>query len=114
MTIKIEMVTFDCRDPHALADWWARQTGGEVEAGFDEGFVVVAIPGGSLLAFQRVADPTPGKNRLHLDVRAEDPAQEVERLLADGATEVARQRFGEFSWVTLADPEGNVFDVVGG
>jgi len=114
MTIKVEMVTFDCRDAHALADWWARQTGGEVEAGFEEGFRVVALPGGFLLGFQQVSEPTPGKNKIHLDVQAESRDLEVDRLLAEGALEVARHEQAGFAWVTLADPEGNLFDVVEG
>lgn len=24
MALKVEMITFDCADPDALADWWAR------------------------------------------------------------------------------------------
>ncbi len=114
MTISIHMVTFDARDPHALADWWARQTGGSVEIGEEEGFVMAVLPDGSRLGFQLVPEPTPGKNRLHLDCSAEAVETEVQRLLADGAREVGRFEFADFSWVTLADPEGNLFDVAAG
>jgi hypothetical protein len=112
MTIKVEMVTFDCRDPQALAEWWARQTGGAAEGGFEGTFVLVSLPGTPLkLGFQRVPDPTPGKNRLHLDVSGDSRELEVERLLAEGAVEVARHEMQGFSWVVLADPEGNQFCV---
>jgi hypothetical protein len=113
MTIKVEMVTFDSRDAYALADWWARQTGGRVqgEPGADFVTVAPAVDGGVTLGFQRVAEPTPGKNRVHLEMAAESRDLEVERLLAEGALEVARHEEGGFSWVTLADPDGNVFDV---
>jgi hypothetical protein len=38
----------------------------------------------------------------------------VARLKAAGATEVGGRRIGDnFRWVVLADPEGNVFDIVG-
>jgi hypothetical protein len=38
----------------------------------------------------------------------------VSRLTSAGATEVGRHKFGDnFRWVVLADPEGNVFCVVG-
>ncbi|BBZ77800.1 hypothetical protein MANY_31370 [Mycolicibacterium anyangense] len=41
-----------------------------------------------------------------------DVEAEVARLVAHGATETGRHSFGEaFSWVVLADPEGNVFCV---
>jgi hypothetical protein len=111
MTVKVEMVTIDCRDASTLADWWARATGGEVEGGFEEEWVSVVLPGGLRLGFQQVPEPTPGKNRVHLDVQAENRELEVERLLAEGALEVARHEYSGFAWVTLADPEGNLFDV---
>ena len=110
--MRIEMVTIDCRDPRALGEWWARQLGGRATEGFEgDAFVVVAVDGGPSLGFQRVAEPTPGKNRVHLDLTAPDRDLEVERLLAEGALEVARHEAAGFSWVVLADPEGNQFCV---
>lgn len=107
------MVTIDTTDADALAAWWAEQTGAEVVERNEGWYVIVA--GGALpvqLAFQRVEDPTPGKNRAHLDlVAGEDLDAEVDRLLAAGATLVARRGDEHFRWVTLADPHGNVFCV---
>ncbi|WP_413451862.1 VOC family protein [Georgenia phoenicis] len=108
----VGMVTFDTTDADSLATWWAEQTGGEVVERNDGWFVMVA--GGTLpvrLAFQKVDDPTPGKNRIHLDLVAEDLDAEVDRLLAAGATLVARRGDESFRWVTLADPQGNQFCV---
>lgn len=68
-------------------------------------------PGGPLLAFQQVEDPTPGKNRLHLDLGAPDLDAEVERLTGAGASVVAQREMGDFRWVTMADPDGNEFCV---
>jgi predicted enzyme related to lactoylglutathione lyase len=110
--LSIEMVTVDCRDPRALAQWWARQLGGNVLEGFEgDDFVMVAVEGGARLGFQRVAEPTPGKNRMHLDLAASDRDAEVARLVADGAREVERHEVSGFVWVVLADPEGNLFCV---
>ncbi len=112
MAMTLAMVTFDTLDADELATWWAEQTGGEVIERNDGWYVVVA--GGSLpvhLAFQKVGDPTPGKNRVHLDLVAEDLDAEVDRLLAAGASLVARRGDESFRWVTLADPHGNVFCV---
>ena len=64
------------------------------------------------LGFQRVDDPTPGKNRVHLDFSAADLDAEVARLVDLGATETARHGVGGgFRWVVLADPDGNAFCV---
>lgn len=107
----IEMVTVDARDPQALATWWARQIDGTLRDITDAFIMVVPSGGGPNLGFQRVDEPTPGKNRLHLDLAATDRDLEVERLLAEGALEVARHEDEGFSWVVLADPEGNQFCV---
>ncbi|GEL94726.1 VOC family protein [Cellulomonas composti] len=114
MTISVGMITFDTLDAPALAQWWARQTGGAVEGEGGGEYVIVRPPAGPLLAFQQVPDPTPGKNRVHLDLSAADRDAEVERLLADGAMLVARHDEGDFVWVVLADPDGNHFCVAHG
>ena len=66
-----------------------------------------------LVSFQKVEDPTPGKNKIHLDLTAEDLDAEVERLLSVGASLVERRGDESFRWVTLADPDGNQFCVAG-
>ncbi|WP_454085179.1 VOC family protein [Georgenia sp. Marseille-Q6866] len=112
MAMTLSMVTFDTTDADSLATWWAEQTGGEVVERNDGWYVMVA--GGTLpllLAFQKVEDPTPGKNRIHLDLTAADLDGEVDRLLGAGATLVARRGDESFRWVTLADPQGNQFCV---
>lgn len=106
------MITTDCADPEPLATWWAEQTGAEIDQNYGGEFITVK--GGGLplvLAFQKVPDPTPGKNRVHVDLSAADLDAEVERLLAAGATLVGRRGDESFRWVTLADPAGNEFCV---
>lgn len=113
MGLNVEMVTFDCRDPARLAGWWAEQFGGTTHDILAGEFTAVSFPEGLRLGFQKVSDPTPGKNRVHLDLGVVDLDAEVSRLTAAGATEVGRHQFGEsFRWVVLADPEGNVFCLV--
>lgn len=112
MTLTLGMINFDTSDPESLGQWWAEQTGAQIVQNHDGGFVVVA--GGNLsllLAFQKVPDPTPGKNRVHLDVSTPDLEAEVERLQAAGATLVGRRGDESFRWVTMADPDGNQFCV---
>lgn len=114
MTLSIGMVTVDSTDPRPLAQWWARQTGGRVVDEADGWFleVVPAQDGkGPVLGFQKVQDPTPGKNRLHLDASTTDRAAEVSRLLADGASLVAEHTIPGYRWSVLADPQGNQFCV---
>jgi predicted enzyme related to lactoylglutathione lyase len=114
MALNVEMVTFDCTDPAELASWWAAQFDGEMQELMPGEFVVVARPDGPRLGFQRVPDPTPGKNRIHLDFGAADVDAEVARLVGAGATETGRHSVGEnFRWVVMEDPAGNAFCVGG-
>ena len=114
MSLKVEMVTFDCADPAELARWWAEQFDGTTRELIPGEFVAVNRSEGPTLGFQKVPDPTPGKNRVHMDFSAADVDAEVSRLVAAGATEIGRHSIGEnFRWVVLADPAGNAFCVAG-
>ncbi|MGY1591782.1 VOC family protein [Geodermatophilus sp. SYSU D00708] len=116
MACRLSEIVVDCRDPEALAAWWAqvldyrvigREDDGAVEIGPETGFGGPA----PTLVFAPVADPSPGKPRLHLDVNATDRDQdaELERLLGLGATRADVGQTGEEDWHVLADPEGNPF-----
>lgn len=64
--------------------------------------------------FLPVPEAKSGKNRLHLDLVADSPAQQLEmvnRFITLGAQKVDVGQ-GDVSWVVLADPEGNEFCVV--
>lgn len=112
MSISLEMITVDCLDPEALARWWVSAVGGRTTELMPGEFVVIVRDEGPRLGFQRVDDPTPGKNRVHLDFTTRDLEAEVERLTGLGATETARHTIGGgFTWVVLADPDGNAFCV---
>ncbi len=112
MNLRVEMVTVDCADPQRLAQWWAEAAGGDVAVLAPGEFVLVSRPKGPALGFQRVDDPTPGKNRVHLDFSAADLDLEVGRLVDLGAVVVDRHDVGGgFRWVVLNDPDGNVFCV---
>ncbi|WP_258008667.1 VOC family protein, partial [Rhodococcus sp. ENV425] len=78
MALNIGMITFDSADPGPLATWWAEQIGGRIEQDNDGWFYIVGMPGtAQKLGFQKVPDPTPGKNRVHLDLVAPDLDAEV-------------------------------------
>ncbi|HPB71815.1 MAG TPA: VOC family protein [Phycicoccus sp.] len=104
----IGMVTIDCRDPQALAGFWAAATGAPIVADYGMFVMVGSSP---RMGFQQVPDPTPGKNRLHLDGGGGDRRAQVERLVGLGATEGDTHAMGDFTWTVMADPEGNVFCV---
>jgi catechol 2,3-dioxygenase-like lactoylglutathione lyase family enzyme len=119
MACRFSELVIDCRDPEALAAFWAAvldyrvlsREDGAVEIGPDAGFGGPA----PTLVFGPVAEPTPGKLRLHIDVNATDRDQdaELQRLLELGATPADVGQTGDEGWHVLADPEGNEFCLLG-
>ncbi|MDQ4095620.1 MAG: VOC family protein [Actinomycetota bacterium] len=105
----------DCSNPQLLAEFWSgvldykitESTGDEVEIVGPEG-------SGPSILFVTVPEEKTVKNRLHIDVSPTDREQdeEVERILALGASHADVGQGPDVSWVVLADPEGNEFCVL--
>ncbi|MBF6213876.1 VOC family protein [Nocardia puris] len=113
MSLAIANITVDCRNAAALADFWARLLELEVDPDPNPYFATVGRAAGMspILMFIQVPDKTPGKNVVHLDLSAADWREHIDRAIALGA-----QHIGDFEehggrWTTLADPEGNLFDI---
>ncbi len=115
MSSRFTELCIDCSDPRTLAEFWAAVLDWRIEAeeGDDEIELVNPDGGPTTLLFVPVPEAKTVKNRLHIDVNPRDrgQAEEVERLLALGATH-ADVGQGDVSWVVLADPEGNEFCVL--
>jgi predicted enzyme related to lactoylglutathione lyase len=112
MSITLEHVVFDCTNAAELAGFWAGVLKSTVDAEGNEFFATVNKGGdGAALMFIQVPEQRVGKNRLHVDLASTDWAAEVDRIVGLGAKRVGE--FTEFGthWITLADPEGNVFDL---
>jgi predicted enzyme related to lactoylglutathione lyase len=116
MTLRIQNLSVDARDPDALARFWADVLGWRrTEDGPDE--ICLEPPVGAPsdfpdLLFLRVPEEKAGKNRLHLDLRPDDQEAEVARVEALGARRVDVGQGPEVTWVVLADPEGNEFCIL--
>jgi hypothetical protein len=103
-------LVWDCAEgPHAsheLATWWCEVVGGTVEA--DDGEAAVQdIPEApwDYFVFGGVPEPKTVKNRVHVDVTTDD----LESLVAHGATVLRAKGDGGLGWTVLADPAGNEF-----
>jgi predicted enzyme related to lactoylglutathione lyase len=112
-------VTFDAKQPRNLGRFWSAVTG-YVMAEQRDDFVRLRAPddrGVRQLLFIRVDDPTPGKNRMHVDLASAEPDAEIDRLVSLGGSLVDDPVDGRPSWregngirwVVLRDPEGNEF-----
>ncbi len=115
MACRFRELVVDSRDPERLAAFGAAvldyrvlsREEGAVEIGPEAGFGGAA----PTLVFAPVAEPTPGKVRLHIDLNPTDREQdaELQRLLAVGARPADVGQSGDEGWHVLADPEGNQF-----
>jgi catechol-2,3-dioxygenase len=112
VSLSLGNVTVDCTDAANLAGFYAALLSLEVAPGASEYFATVGS--GPVLMFIKVPDPTPGKNRVHLDLHTTEIPEHVARAVGLGAKHVAD--FAEYGavWTTLTDPEGNVFDIGNG
>jgi hypothetical protein len=119
----IRDIVVDCAHPAPLARFWAAVLAGYDVAPYDEAelarlrangiddpeddptVLVEAGPDRPRFFFVLVPEPKTVKNRLHLDLRADDPAAEVIRLVGLGARVTSEQD----RLTVLEDPEGNEF-----
>ena len=113
-----------------LARWWARVLGWRVVGGAaadadadadadddalanDDEVEIEPADGSHVgLLFARVPEAKSVKNRLHLDIRAQDGSDqetELARLIELGAGPVDVGQGLDVTWYVLVDPEGNEF-----
>lgn len=108
-------LVLDCRDPEALAGFWADALGYQPIGAADNYFLLLPPDGqaGPQLLLQRVPEPKAGKNRMHFDIHTPDIEAEATRLAGIGATRLREEPLSEHgsAWVLMEDPEGNEFCV---
>jgi predicted enzyme related to lactoylglutathione lyase len=118
MSSRFTELCIDCSDPRAQAEFWAAVLEWRITPDDDDEALELTDPEGgpTTLLFISVPESKTVKNRLHIDVNPRDreQAEEVERLLALGATRADVGQGDDVSWVVLADPEGNEFCVLSG
>jgi hypothetical protein len=118
-------IVIDCARPAGLARFWAAALDGYDIAPYDDeelerlrsignadveddpSVLVEATFDRPRLWFQRVPETKQLKNRVHLDLRADDLDREITRLTALGATVMNDQPVADL--VVMRDPEGNEF-----
>lgn len=115
---RIGSVAADCADLQLMVAFWGAALEYRVSSS-GRGWTYLVDPRGRKpgLFLQEVADPTPGKNRWHLDLYAQDEEAEAARLQALGATRVRKfeKHEGDITGtvlIVMRDVEGNLFCVV--
>jgi hypothetical protein len=106
-------VTIDAPDAHAVALFWAAALGRDLApgAGPDRAELTDDPAGGPRVVVLGSPATAFAPGPLHLDLVTADLAAESERLARLGARRLGTVR-GAQHRVTLADPVGNVFDLV--
>lgn len=111
MTSRITALSLVANDTDRIAAFWQAALGWAEVFRDDTGIDLADPVSGMTLEIGRVDSPRSGKDRLHLDLRADGTTftDELDRLLALGATRADVGQAADATWEVLADPEGNVF-----
>ncbi len=114
MPVVHKAVTFDCADAAVVSQFWSAVLGRPIDTEPmppSPFFASIGLGSSSAIAYMfiQVPEPKTVKNRVHLDLEADDVAAEVERVIALGATHIHDKDEFSIRWTTLADPEGNEF-----
>ncbi|OBG15056.1 glyoxalase [Mycolicibacterium celeriflavum] len=119
---RLRSTVLDCRDPMALATFYAGVLGGGVHKDHkdDDTWVVLTDPQGRRLAFQyspeheppRFPDPR-GSQQFHLDIQVDDPDAAEREVLGLGATRVS-DAVEDAKFRVFRDPAGHTFCLVWG
>jgi hypothetical protein len=115
MSMSVYAVTFDCTNAAVLVRFWSAVLERPVDSDPSEDFAALG-PGGDpptepRWMFIKVAEPKRTKNRVHVDFVSDDWKAQVDRVIALGAIRIADFDEDGSTWTTLADPEGNEFDI---
>lgn len=110
--MRLDTIVIDCKDKHALARFWCDLLGTTVRG--EVGQYVGLHPsheGAPRLIFQELPDlgERTEKGRLHVDIDTPDLEADVARAVSLGASVHDEVSELGMRWVTMRDPEGNLF-----
>jgi predicted enzyme related to lactoylglutathione lyase len=107
-------LTFDCADASVVCQFWSAVLGRPIDTEPmppSPFFASIGLSNSTRTAYMfiQVPEVKTVKNRVHLDLEADDVAAEVARVISLGATHIYDKDEFDMQWTTLADPEGNEF-----
>jgi hypothetical protein len=111
--LRIGSIVIDCDHFEEMMNFWKETLHYVPRRPPDNGWVILRDPEGRgpNVSINRSGEGPLEQYRLHLDLYTDDQEGEVKRLLGLGAILKRSPKKGE-DFVTLADPDGNLFDVI--
>ena len=113
MTLRLANIVLDCDDVLTVARFWSTALRRPVDPDASEFFASIGTrdeePDTVRWFFAKVPEKRTVKNRVHVDLVADDKDEELARLLDLGATKLADVEEYGHAWTVLQDPEGNEF-----
>lgn len=113
--MKIGSIVIRCYNFERMLEFWQAALHYVPREPPHNGWVVLRDPTGNSpnISLDKVPEQRTGKrSRLHLDLYTENQQEEVERLIALGATRYSWRYTPGDDFVVLADPDDNLFCVV--
>ena len=110
--MQIHAVTIDPLNPQQLAAWWSNALGINIGADYEQIVQLEATPHFPLFQFQKIEDVPVQRNRVHVDFRTSDLDAEITKLVNLGASHLQTYDLPSIRYASLADLDGNKFDVV--
>ena len=113
MTLYVGSTVLNVADLDRATAFWTAALGYVVRHASPT-FVVLTDPRRrwSNVSLQRSEAPKVGRNRLHLDLYADDQRAEVARLESLGATRLPWEYAPHADYIVMADPDGNEFCLI--
>jgi predicted enzyme related to lactoylglutathione lyase len=115
MDITLYTITFDCVNAVSLGHFWSKLLRRPLDDAATAEFASIGLSADRSpphWAFVQVPEDKQVKNRVHVDLTADNLAAAADRAVELGATRLADRADDTYRWITLADPEGNEFDIV--
>lgn len=114
MSLDLANVTFDCDDVLRVSGFWSAALDRPLDPDPNEFFASIGITDAQSpnWFFAKVPESKTVKNRVHVDLAADDRKAELARLVDLGATRGRDYDEWGHSWTVMADPEGNEFCLV--
>jgi Glyoxalase-like domain len=115
MALHLGNITLDCANALELGAFWSGALERPIDPDASEFFASIGRGSGQspTWMFIQVPEGKTAKNRMHIDLMSDDPATEVQRLIALGAVHIDDKDEWGIAWSVLQDPSGNEFCVSG-